>query len=76
MICTDVDKLVSRVCKARGWSPGEVEVVKIGVDSGQGSLKASMSLLREEDLQPGAQVILCICNLEFLKYCKGYFKVF
>ena len=54
VICTDVDKLVSRVCKARGWSPGEVEVVKIGVDSGQGSLKASMSLLREEDLQPGA----------------------
>ena len=46
-----MDELAKRVCKARGWSPGEVSIVKIGVDSGQGSLKASMSLLKEEDLQ-------------------------
>ena len=48
-----MDELAKRVCKARGWSPVcEVSIVKIGVDSGQGSLKASMSLLKEEDLQP------------------------
>lgn len=54
MICTDVMELARRVCKARGWTFDEVSLLKIGVDSGQGSLKASMSLLREEDLLPGA----------------------
>jgi hypothetical protein len=56
--CTDVRELIRRTCDARGIDESEIALTKLGMDSGQGSLKAAISLLTEEDLMPGISEIL------------------
>ena len=50
-----MQELTERVCESRGIEKDDLEMVKIGADSGQGSFKACMSLLTEGDVLPGMQ---------------------
>ena len=58
VICTDVRELIEWVCEMRAVSTSDV-VLKIGMDSGQGSLKAGLCLLTDEDFEQGTDY-LCI----------------
>ena len=49
IFCSDVAELVKRVSSRRGHANEAPLLFKLGIDSGRGSLKASVSLLFEDD---------------------------
>lgn len=51
--CTDVRELINRVCKARKISMSDLSLMKVGMDTGQGSLKIALTLLTDEDVEKG-----------------------
>ena len=53
VVCTNVSELCTRVCEAREVNPEEISLLKLGIDGGQGSLKAAVSLMTEDDILPG-----------------------
>ncbi len=51
VMLTDLHEFLARMCAERGHTVNDIIIRKLGIDSGRGSLKASISILFDEDLE-------------------------